>query len=226
MASANNRSLPDTGKKAPASQATEGAGSQHRGSMQPGIARRLRTPAMRRGESHHALNQAATAYAHAGWLVHPVKVHRKEPLTHHGVKDATNDLEQIRSWWSRWPQANIGLAIPQGLLVLDIDSTEALGYLQAEDLCLPTTTWATTGRGRHLWYSTGRTTVQVTKLASVQQEGAEIRMPEQKPWPEIPEDTFHGLAGRYVRKIEPHSKADPAGILVQFAELISAQEEV
>ena len=41
-----------------------------------------------------------------------------------------------------------------------------------------------------------------------------VAVPE---WPEPPEDVaFHGLAGRAVRAIEPHSEADPAGLLLQF----------
>lgn len=34
----------------------------------------------------------------------------KHPRTKNGVKDATTALEQIRQWWARWPDANIGLA--------------------------------------------------------------------------------------------------------------------
>lgn len=36
------------------------------------------------------------------------------------------------------------------------------------------------------------------------------------PWPEpLPEAAYHGLAGRIVRTIEPHSEADPVALLVQ-----------
>ncbi len=36
-------------------------------------------------------------------------------------------------------------------------------------------------------------------------------------WPEpLSEDAYHGLAGKIVRLIEPHSEADPAAILVQL----------
>ncbi len=57
----------------------------------------------------------------------------------------------------------------------------------------------------------------VAELASVQQaEATEIEAPFREPWPEPSEEAFHGLAGRYVRKIEPHTEADSMGILVQF----------
>ena len=38
-----------------------------------------------------------------------------------------------------------------------------------------------------------------------------------KTWPEPPDDAaYHGLAGRFVRIVEPHSEADPVGLLAQF----------
>lgn len=37
-----------------------------------------------------------------------------------------------------------------------------------------------------------------------------------RPWPEIDEDAYYGLAGDVVRTIEPHSEADPAALLLQF----------
>ena len=33
----------------------------------------------------------------------------KHPRTPNGLKDATSDLEQITAWWTRWPNANIGI---------------------------------------------------------------------------------------------------------------------
>jgi hypothetical protein len=35
-------------------------------------------------------------------------------------------------------------------------------------------------------------------------------------WPLMDEAGYHGLAGEVVRAIEPHSEADPNGILIQF----------
>src|SRR5216683_7570071 len=35
-------------------------------------------------------------------------------------------------------------------------------------------------------------------------------------WPVLDSDALHGLAGDFVRTIEPHSEADPVGVLVQF----------
>lgn len=51
----------------------------------------------------------------------------KHPLTKNGVKDATLDPSAIREWWSRWPQANIGIACGEksGIFVLDVDMKES-----------------------------------------------------------------------------------------------------
>ena len=44
----------------------------------------------------------------------------KHPRTKSGLKDATTDANQIEQWWSRWPNANLGLST-DGLLVVDDD---------------------------------------------------------------------------------------------------------
>jgi hypothetical protein len=62
----------------------------------------------------------ALAYAAAGMAVFPVGANKK-PLTEHGVKDATTDADQIRAWWARWPHAEIGWAVPSGVVVVDLD---------------------------------------------------------------------------------------------------------
>ena len=70
--------------------------------------------------------EAALSYARKGWQVLPLHSIRpdggctcgnpgcgspgKHPRTQHGVKDATTDEKLIRTWWSRWPDANVGVA--------------------------------------------------------------------------------------------------------------------
>lgn len=88
--------------------------------------------------------QAALAYAAAGWAVFPLRPRDKTPLGGHGFKDATTDAETIRAWWSRTPDANIGLPIPDGLMVVDVD-----GPTHAD---LPETLTQRTGRGSHHVY--------------------------------------------------------------------------
>jgi hypothetical protein len=68
----------------------------------------------------------ALEYARFGWPVFPLRPRGKTPLTPKGYKDATDDTAQVLGWWSRHPNANIG--IPTGLAfdVLDIDGDEGL----------------------------------------------------------------------------------------------------
>ena len=50
-----------------------------------------------------ALAKAALSYAEAGWHVHPLRPKAKQPLTPHGVKDATDNPALVEEWWRRWP---------------------------------------------------------------------------------------------------------------------------
>jgi hypothetical protein len=95
---------------------------------------------------------AALDYAARGWRVLPLR--GKLPYTKHGCKDATTDKATIRSWWMRWPNANIGIATGNGLMVVDLDGGADL----PDQLEVPITPIARTGHGRHLYlrYSTDR----------------------------------------------------------------------
>ena len=69
---------------------------------------------------------AGLAYIARGWRVLVLKPRGKEPLTKNGVNDATDDPEQLRRWFKRWPNANIGIACGSpGPDVLDIDDLVA-----------------------------------------------------------------------------------------------------
>ena len=56
------------------------------------------------------------------WTYHP-----KSPLTHNGFHAATQDANEIRSWWRQWPEALVGVPTGQatGLVVLDYDPDNA-----------------------------------------------------------------------------------------------------
>ena len=61
----------------------------------------------------------------------------------------------------------------------------------------------------------------VTRLARFQRDrSSQPDLELQESWPELLPVALHGLAGRYVRKIEPHTEADPAGILVQLLVMV------
>jgi hypothetical protein len=66
--------------------------------------------------------QIAESSAAKQFHVHPLRPGGKRPLTEHGWHDATTDENQIREWWTKWPDANPGIACgPSNLCVLDID---------------------------------------------------------------------------------------------------------
>ncbi len=100
---------------------------------------------------------AALWYAAHGWAVFPCAPRDKEPLIPrwkggHGVYDATTDQEQIRAWWGQWPNANIGLALREEDVVVDLDAEEALEVLRAQGWTLPATACSRTARGWHYLY--------------------------------------------------------------------------
>lgn len=60
----------------------------------------------------------------------------KHPRTANGVKDASKDVNQIKKWWSMFPNANIGVATGgvSGIVVLDIDNDDVKGVYGSDTL--------------------------------------------------------------------------------------------
>ncbi len=76
----------------------------------------------------------------------------------HGVNDAVSDREEIEAWWTRYPEANIGVAVGDLFVVLDVDDRaggdEELSRLEALHGALPDTPEAQTGGGgRHVFFA-------------------------------------------------------------------------
>lgn len=123
------------------------------------------------------LREAAVLYSELGWPVHPLRVGGKEPVTANGFRDATTDAEQLRTWWDR--PYNVGLAVPVGCLVLDVDPRSG-GVQTLRDLTvklgkLPATSVAETrSRGLHLWF---RTPHPAEELASTLGPGLDVKRP-------------------------------------------------
>ncbi len=69
------------------------------------------------------LADAARSLASAGVPVFPCEPDGKRPLTRRGFLDASSDRVQIASWWSRTPDANIGVptGATSGVVVVDVD---------------------------------------------------------------------------------------------------------
>jgi len=98
-----------------------------------------------------SLGQAAEALAQMGLSVFPLWPRAKTPMTHNGFKAATKDLAQVRLWWERSPAANIGVAVPNDVVVVDVDNAEAMNALLLEGE-FPETVETKTPRGFHLWF--------------------------------------------------------------------------
>ena len=107
------------------------------------------------------LSAAALAYAARGWPVFPLKPRTRPRISKadggRGCHDATTDQRQVTTWWSRWPNANIGLAAGPAFWVLDVDGEEGLATLaDLEDLhgWLPIGPASVTGSGgMHLLFA-------------------------------------------------------------------------
>jgi hypothetical protein len=107
---------------------------------------------------------SALWYAKQGLHVFPVQAGGKQPYPGtHGCKDATTNQAQIHVWWTRWPDANIGIATGHLVDVIDIDGPPAgiksWGRLKVENKLPPILGKVSTPRpgGNHLYVpATGR----------------------------------------------------------------------
>jgi len=104
------------------------------------------------------LKAAALNYVEQfNWPVFPLKPKGKEPLITGWPEYASTDPEQIQSWWSSWPDANIGLVTGPhaGFDVLDVDGElgqESLEHLVGANGALPATAIQLTGQGQHILF--------------------------------------------------------------------------
>lgn len=95
--------------------------------------------------------EIALRCVNVGWYVFPLGVKSKLPdgdLAPHGFKSASNDPEQIRSWWTVSPDANIGIDLGRSdLTVLDFDKG-----LPPAELNLQNAFQVSTSRGTHVYF--------------------------------------------------------------------------
>jgi Bifunctional DNA primase/polymerase, N-terminal/AAA domain len=112
----------------------------------------------------------ALRYAADGFAVFPCRPKGKEPLgslVPNGCLDATTDAETIKGWWTKCPNANIGMATGRksGLAVVDLDGSE--GIVSGGRLGLLSPICALTGNGKQLFYATTEASLKnsVKKLA-------------------------------------------------------------
>lgn len=138
----------------------------------------------------------ALAYARAGFRVLPIYTLRngvcscggkskgckpcKHPvgaLVRRGALDATTDPNVITDWWSKMPDANIGIATGEesNLVALDVDGVDGealLAELKRAHGSIPETMLVQTGNGRHVWLSYPR---DVFKVPSVARDHLDVR---------------------------------------------------
>ena len=99
---------------------------------------------------------AALNYARRGWKVFPVGID-KQPLTPHGLLDASTDEAQIKEWFGVPSQRGVAIVCGNGLVVLDIDvahgGAESLEKLVSEK-DFQTATVQTGGGGWHFYFTT------------------------------------------------------------------------
>ena len=95
------------------------------------------------------MTTAALQYAELkGWPVFPVSKD-KRPLVAKGFHSASRDPRMIREWWRVNPDAGVALAVPEGVLVVDVDPRNG-GSLPAG---LPDTRTArTVNGGTHAYF--------------------------------------------------------------------------
>jgi hypothetical protein len=103
---------------------------------------------------------AAREYARRGWSVVPVEHAGKRPLVAWmELQTRRASLDEIEAWFSRQPQANVGVVTGavSGVVVLDVDAAhggmDSIAAWEAQHGPLPTTVEARTGGGgRHVYF--------------------------------------------------------------------------
>ena len=119
---------------------------------------------------------AALDYAGRGWPVLPLhhptatgcsclnpecNAIGKHPRLRNGLDSASTDEKTIRDWWTRWPDANVGILTgpESGLLVVDLDNKgdtrgeDNFAVVVAECGGMGPTLTASTGKGKHLFFA-------------------------------------------------------------------------
>lgn len=138
-----------------------------------------------------SLKQAAIDYANNGWSVFPLVPNDKMPLIPkdeakaiargfteggHGCRDGTCDIGKVWDWWTKSPNANIGIATgpASGILVVDIDSADAgVRYREMGDVGRPLI--QDTRDGYHLAYAWTEECAGISISAGKLGEGIDTR---------------------------------------------------
>jgi hypothetical protein len=96
---------------------------------------------------------AARGYLQRGLVPIPIGSDKVPLMKWEAFQQEPPHADQVDEWWTRWPEANVGVVTGKvsGVVVLDADGPEGLESLKA--LHTQATTWLSrTGRGLHQWF--------------------------------------------------------------------------
>jgi hypothetical protein len=161
---------------------------------------------------------AALGYAARGAAVLPLA--GKAPVLKggRGVLDATCDPAQITAWWTRRPRANVGIRVPEHLVVIDVDPQHGGHFewaarvgeagLKLSDI-VTLTCWSGRGnRSRHLYFNHPGGKVTGCRL------GRGIDLKTTSGYVVVPPSTHPDTGQPY--RWERHPIADPPGWLIEL----------
>ena len=115
-----------------------------------------------------SLADGALMYAKAGWPIFPCR--GKQPLTAHGLRDASSDPHEVARMWREHPTANVGWPVREGWIALDVDprhdGDKSLRELERRHGPLPFTLRAQTGSGGEHWVFRVPKGVELRQLAN------------------------------------------------------------
>lgn len=97
------------------------------------------------------LGEAARSMWDNGLRVIPLKPRGKKPLiAWKEFQEREPTEEEIESWWTKWPDANVGVVTGVNCIVVDADTNDTIRWISDN---LPPTPWKVkTARGAHFYY--------------------------------------------------------------------------
>jgi len=127
---------------------------------------------------------AAAAYASLGFSVLPLKPKDKIPILMDWTRKATKDMAHVKTWWTKTPEANIGIACglkSNRLIIVDVDNHNGVDGLanlrawEAENGKLPDTVVTRSGSGGvHLWFYLKDDVINILNKVNLL-EGVDVR---------------------------------------------------
>lgn len=164
------------------------------------------------------LLNAALKYAELGYPVFPCAPGDKVPITPRGFKDATTDPEQIRAWWKKYPDANIGIPTA-GLLVIDVDGKDNAwpgDTVKAEELACGPISLTPRGGRHHIFrqpdgWRFRNTTGKIAHKVDTRAGGGYIVVP-----PSVVDGKSYRWAETFELNVAPGELPEPPGWLIDL----------